>query len=115
MSTSEIPISKYATLSPDREFGTSQYSFINHSMTLNDNGIKLLNECQEKYDKGEIKATICDWFTLAEHSGWCNGTKIENYTICNDVIKTSIIILMDPDKKWAYTTSGSLYALKKII
>ncbi len=109
---------------------------------LNNSGMELFNTIKQKYENGQIKATIIpkdinfenagSWIHKKDHPYahlneqlnkpvvnmyWNYNT---NYTLTcytdnpERFIVTSIIRFIDPDLKWIYTTSGSLYAINDL-
>jgi hypothetical protein len=114
------PISQYAHINEDSktEIGDLHYSFNKDCMNLNATGFNLITLCNERIAKGDHKGTIKNYFKIFTHSGFSQEMKmkLDNYTI-NGILddsgdcQTSIVVLMDPDNKWVYTKSGSLYAL----
>jgi hypothetical protein len=120
MKQSGPPISRYADINEDVKvnIGDLHYSFNKDCMNLNMEGFKLIKSCNERIFSGDHKGTITNYCKIFTHSGFSQEMqmKLDNYTI-NGILngdgecQTSIIILMDPENKWVYTKSGSLYAL----
>jgi hypothetical protein len=107
---------------------------------LNDAGMALFKEQEEKFLNGQIKNTIVADEIIPELSGsWMekeyhsykhlniNSIKLmittrHNYTIVfidmqNGIMrycKTSTIRMIDPELKWFYTISGSLYGINDV-
>lgn len=93
---------------------------IPYKMELNIEGQALLDKCTARYESGDYKDTIRDWYPLFGNSGRNKHgeTTIENHIIIGTgsngtSLSTSNIVIMDRSTKpkWAYTISGSLYAL----
>jgi hypothetical protein len=92
---------------------------IPYNMELNIEGQALYDKCTVRYESGDYKDTITDWYPLFGNSGRNKHgeTTIENHIITgtgsNGTLSTSNIVIMDRsmEPKWAYTISGSLYAL----
>ena len=89
-------------------------------MELNVEGQELYDKCNARYESGDYKDTITDWYPLFGNSGrnQHGETTIENHIIRGTsshggTVATSNIVIMDRsmEPKWAYTISGSLYAL----
>lgn len=91
--------------------------------SLNEKGKALLKESQERHANGDYKAHFKHWtlHDAASGSGVCdNGLKFlnstNNLTLLawkgpDNYLKSSCIIMLDPDHKWCVTMSGSLYSL----
>ena len=115
------PICQIADMSEEYRatLGSMHHSFNKH-MTLNNEGRILVEKCIEKFNLNEVKGTIDNYFTVYCYSGfgYSDGgqeTKFENFQLCGTMngtdFKSSIVVLMDYEKQWVLTKSGSLYKL----
>ena len=95
---------------------------IPYNSELNILGQDLHNKCKERYNFADYKDTITEWTPVFYPSGrFSNGEPaLENHIIVGTKTdgtcqSTSYVVLLDrsPEPKWAYTMSGSLYALQK--
>ena len=126
----DAPVMKYLA-HPDKErdnIGLSQ-QYIYTYMDLNEAGLALRDQCESRFQEGDVKGHMYLWFLEFLPSGPLPGgvdgpyslNSHQNYQLrspCSDrqngnrlYLKTSHIVMMDTDKKWAVTSSGSLYSL----
>lgn len=94
-----------------------------HMHALNEKGKTLLRESQERYAHGEFKAHFKHWTLCSapSGSGVCDdGSKFlnsfNNLTLHTwrgpgDYLRSSAIVMLDPDRRWCVTFSGSMYSL----
>ena len=129
------PAAKYIKVDTDEYYhlASDQYTVLSDQNILTEKGLKLFNETQEKYNRGEWKDILEPYGIMNSLSGFWSPDKSskyytddEKYTCLNtrnnlkisgfskkknDCLTTSVVIFVTDN--WCLTNSGSLYKLVK--
>lgn len=122
--TVTAPMEEYLEPGIVQEHAAFQYTIWDYHMdSLNEKGKELLNESRERYARGDFKAHCEHWTFKTVGSGPGVTTDHRFLNSYNNIVlitwispeenylRSSPLIMIDPELKWCITKSGSMYSL----